>query len=488
MDFRHIADLSKQRREEFERLSKGVTDTVYANVSELWQGFFRDRPNFISEERFHLFRNSSVGGAVGLGDSTEGYEERKRFFESMLRLLMLYDVPEDIFDTVVEPTLGTPEVFPYRGNLFSANFAKNVVSAYTIAERFKAFSDKTSKLKVCEIGAGFGSTAYALHDYLDIESYTVIDLPENLYLASMYLPLCMPDKTHGVVFAEDPEALACQHDLNFCVPGVIDEIKTRDFDLVINVASMGEMPLETTQAYSQWTLEHLTPGGLFYFVNRQSVPSAGGAKCFSDFNLQHFNIQSVVPRKLPSRPSNDIHYQVVASAAPPKEGVSEHFLDAMGHLISFGFGTPIESIVLACEKGEVSPSLDISLKRLADFFSENDPQTKWGLLAEYDDNLDPLVTQVLRTSFLLLSSNAEKVLEMKEEILGQDLDLKLRARLTGLFAETEKRLSVGNWHETVMQLNDEMPEFASMMGGQLSVDNPTIYQQLFTNKFFPEAQ
>lgn len=488
MDFKQIANLSKRRREEFDRLSKGATDTVYANVSELWQGFFRDRPNFISEERFHLFRNSSVGGAVGLGDSTEGYKERKRFFESMLRLLMLYDVPADIFDTVVEPTLGTPEVFSYEGNLFSANFAKNVVSAYTIAERFKTFSDKASGLKVCEIGAGFGSTAYALHEYLDISSYTVIDLPENLYLASMYLPLCMPGKTHGVVFSDDRETLACDRDLNFCVPGVIDEINRRDFDLVINVASMGEMPLETAQAYSRWTLEHLAPGGLFYFVNRQSVTRSSGAKCFSDFGLQNFNIQSVVPRKLPARPSNDIHYQVVASATAPKEGVSEHCLDAMGHLISFGFGSSIESIVQACEKGELSPSLDNSLKRLEQFFSENDPQKKWGLLAEDDENLDPVMLKILKVSFLLLSSNAEKTLEMKEDILGQELDLKLRARLTGLFAETEKRLSVGDWCETVMQLNEEMPEFASMMGEQLSFDNPTIYQQLFTNKFFPKAQ
>ncbi|MFL2771763.1 MAG: putative sugar O-methyltransferase [Rhodospirillaceae bacterium] len=487
MDFKHIANLSKRRREEFELLSKGATDNVYASVSELWQGLFSNRPNFMSEEKFHLFRNSSVGGAVGLGDSTAGYQERKRFFESMLRLLMLYDVPADIFKTVTEPTLGTPEVFSYQGNLFSANFAKNVVSAYTIAERFNAFSAKTSDLKVCEIGAGFGSTAYALHEYLDISSYTVIDLPENLYLASMYLPLCMPGKTHGVVFADEPDTLSCDRDLNFCVPDIIDKIERRDFDLVINVASMGEMPLKTAQAYSQWILKHLTATGIFYFVNRQSVPGISGAKCFSDFNLHHFDVQSVVPRKLPSRPANAIHYQVTASAAEPKQGVSEYCLDAMGHLISFGFGKSIESIVQACEKGELSSSLDSSLKRLEKFFSENDPQKKWEIIAEQDDNLDPLILKVLRASFILLSSNAENVLEMKDEILGHELDLKLRARLTGLFAETEKRLSIGNWSETVMQLNNTLPEFASMMGEELSQDNPTIYYHLFSANFFPKS-
>jgi putative sugar O-methyltransferase len=487
MDFRCIANLSKQRREEFERLSKGATENVYANASELWRGIFSNRPNFMSEEQFHLFRNSSVGGALGLGDSTEGYKERKRFFESMLRLLMLYDVPADIFETINEPTLGTPEVFSHGGNLFSANFAKNVVSAYTIAEKFKTFSDKTSGLDVCEIGAGFGSTAYALHDYLDIRSYTVIDLPENLYLSSMYLPLCMSDKTHGVVFSGDLESLTCNRDLNFCVPDVIDEIKKCDFDLVVNVASMGEMPLATAQAYSGWILEHLTSNGLFYFVNRQSVPGVNGAKCFSDFNLHKFNTQSVVHRKLPSRPANAIHYEVVSSAAAPKEGVSEHCLDAMGHLISFGFGTSIESVIQACEKGEFNPEVERSLARLAMFFSENDSQKKWDMIDEHDGNLDPIISQVLKASFLLLTRNAKKVLEIKGEILGQELDLKLRARLTGLFAETEKRLCVGNWHETVMQLNEELPEFASMMVEELSRDNPKLYYHTFTNLFFPKA-
>ncbi len=488
MNFKRIAELSKQRQREFEQLSKAATNTVYADVSDAWQGLLDDRPNFISEEQFNLFRSSSIGGAVGLGDSTEGYKERKRFFESMLRLLMLYDVPSDIFETVVEPTLGTPEVFPYKDNLFSANFAKNVVSAFTIAEKFKALSSKTKNLNVCEIGAGFGSTAYVLHDYLDIDSYTIIDLPENLYLSSMYLPLCMPKKSHGMVFTSDPKTLSCDRELNFCVPDVIDDVKKRDFDLVINVASMGEMPMETAQAYTKWAREHLLSEGLFYFVNRQGVRGAGGARRFTDFHLHHLNIQSVVPRKLPSRPANDIHYEIVSSAAKPKDGLSKYCWDAMGYLIAFGFGTSIESIVKACEGGEVDSAMDVSLKRMDQFFSENSPQEKWALLAVDDDTIDPLILKVLRASCLLLSNNAEEALKTKSEILDQALDLKLRARLTGLFAETEKRLSVGNWQETVQQLNKEMPEFASMMTEDLSRDNPTIYYSLFTKILFPDAR
>ena len=405
----------------------------------------------------------------------------------MIRLLMDDDIKPDFFDNVTEPVLGSPEVFPYRDNLFSANFVKNVVSAYKIGKKFKKNSEKETAIDVCEIGAGFGSTAYLLHEALNIRSYTVIDLPENLYLSSIYLPLCMPDRSHGLVSEHNRTSLSCAGELNFCISNLIDKLEKKDFDLVINVASMGEMPLETAQAYSDWVSGHLKPDGLFYFVNRQGVGKTIGARCISDYKLDQFEVRSIIPRRLPSRPANAIHYEVVAAGRRPSEAIHPDNLDAIGYLTYFGIGDEFEPIIDAVLRGNLSDSWRASLEKVCKFFRTNDSSAKWKILEEQDENLSSLILSVLKVSLLLISQHAHEALKVKDDILTEAIGLKLFARMTGLFAETEKRLGQGQWQDTIHGLSKCLPEFEEMMMVKISKDNPSLYRAIFSGALFPMA-
>lgn len=486
-NFKAIAELVNLRQQGLEKVLQDCPDSVYGSVSEYWQGFLDDRPNFMSAEEFHRFRSASLGGALGLGDTPEGYDERQRFFNSMIRLLLGHDIEPDLFDNVTEPILGNPEVFPYRDNLFSANFVKNVVSAYEIGKKFSSISGKDGGLDVCEIGAGFGSTAYMLHEMLNIRSYTLIDLPENLYLSSLYLPLCMPNKSHGLVSQHEQQSLSCSEDLNFCIPNLIDTLEKTDFDLVINVASMGEMPLATAQAYSDWVATHLKPDGLFYFVNRQGVGDTNGARCFTDYKLDQFDIKSIVPRRLPSRPANAIHYEVVAAGRKPDKPIHRDGLDAIGYLTYFGIGEEIEPIIDAVLSGNLNESWQKSVEKVCNFFRSNDPELKWNLLQDPDENISPVIMSVLKVAFLLVSQHEQKALEIKDDFLTEGLGLKLFARMTGLFAEAEKQLGHNDWQGTVHRLSDSLPEFEEMMMVEIAKNNPSLYKSTFTQALYPMA-
>ncbi len=255
MNFRDINALVTQRQTEIRDAAAYAKDTVYGTVAPLWKDMFAQRANFLSAEQFHTFRHPSSEAIVGVGAQKEQDEMSALEEQSFSSVADAHNIPDDVIAKITEPAIGAPPVHPYRGNLFSSVFLHNIPPVWRVVQAAKQFGPVGRPLRICETGAGFGGGASILHQLLDVESYTVIDLPENLYLSSLFLPIAL-GRTHCMIDPRKPESLACGAQLNFTLASFTDDLTAPPFDLIWNRASMGEMPRATAAAYVAWIKTH----------------------------------------------------------------------------------------------------------------------------------------------------------------------------------------------------------------------------------------
>jgi hypothetical protein len=120
------------------------------------------------------------------------------------------------------------------------------------------------KLRVLEIGGGYGALATWFADAFPGLSYTVLDIPECLLFSALYLSLPRPETR--VAWGLEPVDSGHRFTANYQAPTL-----TEPFDLVINTLSMSEMSESQVRYYcrlirSQW----LRDGGLFFEQNQDN--------------------------------------------------------------------------------------------------------------------------------------------------------------------------------------------------------------------------
>src|SRR5207249_2955923 len=113
------------------------------------------------------------------------------------------------------------------------------------------------------IGAGFGQAARQLIERLDIRTYAVCDLPENLFLSAFYLQGLFPERRAAFVDGQDDGAGA---ELAFVVPRLLHHL-AGPFDLVLNAYSFQEMNRASVEEYFAFAAAALEPDGLLYSLN-----------------------------------------------------------------------------------------------------------------------------------------------------------------------------------------------------------------------------
>ena len=170
-------------------------------------------------------------------------EKSTRYYKSLMYEFSIY--LNDIINN--DPTLEYRSIKPILNNIKRKNLgdpttifiADNEVSLdYLLAAEEIIFLNKTllQSSTVCEIGAGYGRSAHSIISNYNIEKYIVVDLPEMLEISKTYLKTVLPKrKFQKLTFVAD-------NDLS-SVPEV---------DLVLNIASMQEMPRRVVLNYLGW--------------------------------------------------------------------------------------------------------------------------------------------------------------------------------------------------------------------------------------------
>lgn len=171
----------------------------------------------------------------------------------------------NLLDQIEEPLTGNPFVIRYKNKLISQDLCNSIHEFYTIQQSIKF----PKKMKIAELGAGYGRLAFIFLKVLSDCSYCIIDIPPALYISQNYLSDVFsgekifkfrPFSSFKEVKKEFEESK-----IRFLMPHQIELLPKKQFDLFITVSSLHEMRRDQIRNYIR-QIDYLTKG---YFYNKQ---------------------------------------------------------------------------------------------------------------------------------------------------------------------------------------------------------------------------
>ena len=134
-------------------------------------------------------------------------------------------------------------------------------------------------LRVLEIGSGPCLLPLFMQKWVDGVDYTALDLREIIPLGAAVLGafggpgiFALPDENSGSA------------SVKFVVSEDIEKVLKKEFDVIVNVTSFGEMELSEVRRYFDLVSGTLAPGGIFYCCNRKEKLSA-----FAEYPWEQIN-------------------------------------------------------------------------------------------------------------------------------------------------------------------------------------------------------
>lgn len=339
-----IQDLVRRRTDVetyLHKESEFASNDKRAQKSRFWQDLLDQRQNLLSLNELLVFLRSKNQMGIA-SDHQNTLEDSRRYFLNELKMVLQY-TPADFIKSVPESSFGSPTVFEYEGIFHSSTFVMNVGTLWSCKQFIDRYLSSKSSLSVMEIGAGYGGVSYQLQStMLKVSSYTICDIPENLFLSSLFLQNSFSSKKVSLITHELVEKKTSiePNSLNFTVPQNLDAIDSK-FDLFINTFSFQEMDADSVHEYIKWVRAHLADDGICYLINTHNKV---GIKKASDYGYQHFNILHLkMFRKSPGTYFNTIPYEVVLGHPSTRtKNFEPAVLDSLCELMQLGIGEDIQ--------------------------------------------------------------------------------------------------------------------------------------------------
>lgn len=192
----------------------------------------------------------------------------------------------DQISLLSEPEIGNAPEIRAGGRRISQDMANSLVEFDSMDEGGRLSSAST----VCELGGGYGRTAYVVKK-LHTCRYIMIDIPPALAVAQWYLSRALPDaKIWAFREFESYEDVASEFeaaDLIFLLPHQIEKLPDSYVDFFLNISSLHEMERDQIANYVHQITRCVRPGGHFYLKawKVSQAPVSGGALRFEDYGL-----------------------------------------------------------------------------------------------------------------------------------------------------------------------------------------------------------
>jgi SAM-dependent methyltransferase len=190
----------------------------------------------------------------------------------------------------------------------------NTLYRHRILETLKA---KASP-RVLEIGAGYGGLAHHLGEVIRGAAYVIVDLPEALLFSAAYLTLQNPGKRIYLYSPnDDQQAIASdvkagRFDFVLIPNYKLDLLRSLEFDLVVNTASLQEMKADQVERYLNFIRD--TCNGVFYSRNQDRQPRNQELVSLTSMIQTRFKITEV-PEWRPRRTERQSFRKRMRSAA-----------------------------------------------------------------------------------------------------------------------------------------------------------------------------
>jgi hypothetical protein len=315
-------------------------NNIFSEKSHLWNRIFEPRTSTdsIDETILQNFLDPRTSLSSGTGDW-------ERNLNSTLIKYFLDRIPNSLLSNDIKmPQIGKPITFTINneGKELSTPYAWNLMTFGNFMRMYKPYLDTNKKIDIVEIGAGYGCAALLWMDTDLVNSYTIIDLKENLINSAYYLG--ENTKWENINFIED----SCQeletNSINFLTPGNIKHLDTVSFDLAINSDSLGEMPAATAQAYVKWIYSKLNQGGYFLSKNGHRR-SMDGLQKFSEYGYDQFNLVELSPPYSSSSGFDDFSHLILLKKDLEKiDSEKMKYLDTLSNLFAIGLSEDLTDI------------------------------------------------------------------------------------------------------------------------------------------------
>jgi putative sugar O-methyltransferase len=171
----------------------------------------------------------------------------------------------------------------------------NLIYASGLGDWLDEKIKKSGDVRIAEIGGGYGALCHWFKEAYPEASYTIIDLPESLLFARLYISLTRLDLLTIAGLAKAP------HGVRFA-PNYMAEQLNEPFDLLINTLSMSEMSEYQIKRYVDFMKRvWLTDQGIFFEQNHDH--RAIGLQCAEEVLKREFP-QHIRLGPSPYRPRN----------------------------------------------------------------------------------------------------------------------------------------------------------------------------------------
>jgi len=359
-----------------ERNAAASAATSAGRTSDFWAEIFAARQSDIDLNNIMVCRRD--GHAYGIGDDRHGTIEQERNFSARMHHIFKRMVSPEFVAKLPETIFGAPLAFEHDGVVRSASFWINAATTQRVVEFLQRFG-KRGRLRVLEIGAGWGACALQLHHAIEIESYTIIDLPQNLVISTLHLAYALADRRLEFFdVAGDRIAEVAPGTITACLPGTIGRIGAK-FDLVLNSFSLQEMALDSAGAYIDFVGAVLSDDGIFVSLNSHAK---AGVRQPTDYGYGRFHIHHWGTfRASPSAYHNTIPYEVVVGRrrtnSPEYPDAAQN---ALGWLMQLGLDRDLRALCDAFVGGTLDARQRAMLGQYEQFFSARTDDERLALL------------------------------------------------------------------------------------------------------------
>jgi hypothetical protein len=191
----------------------------------------------------YLFGGFLKGGMRG---------ERKMLIEILELLLRLGD--GEVLRRHPVPRAGNPNVFRYKGYVYTIRWLRHI----RMLSLFNKFLKNKigEKFNCMDIGSGWGMFSYILAKEMPRSTNVLLDFPEMLILAHYFLAKSFPSAriaSYEQLMEQKTitRDFISQYDFVLIPHFLYTKIDSRSIDLIVNVASFGEMRREWFNHYIQ---------------------------------------------------------------------------------------------------------------------------------------------------------------------------------------------------------------------------------------------
>jgi len=181
----------------------------------------------------------------------------------------------------------------YRGKKLSEQLIQHMVITNDLVRHIDFSIDKRET--ILDIGCGFGGSARLLNYYTPNACQILLDLPETLFLTAYYLKYNFPNKKIALLediypHLDNLEAIIEEYDFIIIPPFVLDYLKDKSVDLVVNASSLAFMSEEYLNYYLKETNRVLKKGGYFYSLNSTEDSEWGTGSHNWDYRTSYLTI------------------------------------------------------------------------------------------------------------------------------------------------------------------------------------------------------